>query len=97
MTFASSDDRYKDLILHPLVVVGPILRQIIAYYTIEQFAKKVSVDCFPITIDGFSFFSFLPIFKFFFHLWIDFFGLLLFHSFSGSCFTPHMVVQLLLL
>jgi hypothetical protein len=31
MTFASSDDGYKDLILHPLVV-GPILRQIIAYY-----------------------------------------------------------------
>lgn len=40
MTFASSDDRYKDLILHPLVV-GLTLRQIIAYYTIDNLLRKL--------------------------------------------------------
>ncbi len=55
------------------------------------------MDCFPITIVGFSFFHFSLIFLFLFPFVDWFFCLLLFHSFSGGCFTPHMVVQLLLL
>jgi len=44
----------------------------------------------------FPFLNSPPIFILFFHLWIDFFCLLPFHSSNGGCFTPHMVVQLLL-